>query len=759
MRRARRVLGLGVTMALTALTGVFAQTGTVRGVVHTSAGEVLEQASVWVKGTRKGTKTAKNGRYRLNDVPAGNQEIEVSHVGMARLRVPVQVHSGEETILDIRVPEAQNALQEVVVTGQYEPQSLRQSVYQVRTIGPERLQARAAMTLTGVLNTELGIRFSNDPALGTSDIQLMGMSGRNVKILLDGVPMLDRGDQRESLNQIDINSVERIEIVEGPMSVSYGSDALAGVINIITKKPGKESLSALARIQEETAGKEYAAFSGKGSHLASLQLSGRRNNWHASVGGSRNQFGGWQGTSLTRTKDWHQKDQWLGNGVAGFTKETFSVSYRLDALQEKILALGAVNENTRDARDQNFITRRYMHQLQSSWKVSDGFSANGVLAYTDYSRRTQTTILNLTTGQRTLSTGTGEQDVSGFDNAMLRLTGRYRASPKVSFQPGLEINRDAASGARIEGRPVIVDAAFYVSSEIKPTEAITIRPGLRFIKNSVYAAPPVIPSLNTRFGLTKTLDLRLAYARGFRSPALRELYFTFFDASHSIRGNPDLKAEYSNSFNGSLAWQPVMRKDFVVTSTLGGFYNDFHNLIGYGNDAADPQVTVMINVDRFKTTGVTFNQVFNRKNLQVNVGYSYIGRFNQLSATRNELPQFVWSPEVNLNLLYTFSFQTRVNLFYKYTGPRTSYQTTTNASGETMVTPGKTQGFHTADITASQPLFKGLTLNGGARNLFDVTSLTNTAVSTGSAHSTGGPVPMSYGRSYFLGLTWSWSTH
>ncbi|MBO9641424.1 MAG: carboxypeptidase-like regulatory domain-containing protein, partial [Siphonobacter aquaeclarae] len=222
MKRALRVLGLGVAMALTALTGVFAQTGTVRGVVRTSAGEVLEQASVWVKGTRKGTKTAKNGSYRLNDVPAGNQEIEVSHVGMARLRVPVQVHSGEETILDIRVPEAQNALQEVVVTGQYEPQSLRQSVYQVRTIGPERLQARAATTLTGVLNTELGIRFSNDPALGTSDIQLMGMSGRNVKILLDGVPMLDRGDQRESLNQIDINSVERIEIVEGPMSVSYG---------------------------------------------------------------------------------------------------------------------------------------------------------------------------------------------------------------------------------------------------------------------------------------------------------------------------------------------------------------------------------------------------------------------------------------------------------------------------------------------------------------------------------------------------------
>lgn len=757
MKRAIRALGWGWVGAMAALTVASAQTGVVSGTVRTSSGEVLEAASVIVKGGGAGTKTAKTGKYRLENVPAGSQEIEVSHVGAAKLRLPVQVRPNAETVLDIRLPEGQTALQEVVVTGQYEPQSLRQSVFQVRTIGPERLQARAATTLSGILNTELGIRFSNDQAVGTSDIQLMGMSGRNVKILLDGVPMLDRGDQRESLNQIDINSVERIEIVEGPMSVSYGSDALAGVINIITKKPGKESLSVLARVQEETAGEEYAAFSGKGSHLAGLQLSGRKRGWNASAGGSRNQFGGWQGASVSRTKDWHQKDQWLGNGTVGFSGKTFSVSYRLDALQEKIFALGAVNENTKDARDQTFITRRYMHQLQSSWKISDRLSTNGVLAYTDYSRRTQTTILNLTTGQRTLSTGAGEQDIAGFQNGMLRLTARYRASDRVSVQPGLEINRDAASGARIEGSPVIVDAALYVSSEIKPTESITIRPGLRFIKNSVYAAPPVIPSLNTRFALTKTLDLRLAYARGFRSPALRELYFTFFDASHSIKGNPNLKAEYSNSFNGSLAWQPVMRKDLVLTSTLGGFYNDFHNLIGYGNDAKDPQVTVMVNVDRFKTTGVTFNQAFNRKNMQVNAGYSYIGRFNQLSETRSGLPDFVWSSEINLNVLYTFKSGTSVNLFYKYTGRRTSYQTSTGTDGNLQVSLGETQGFHTMDLTGSQPLFKGLALNAGAKNLFDVTRLTNTATASGGGHSTNGPVPMSYGRSYFLGLTWRWS--
>src|SRR6187455_846738 len=117
------------------------------------------------------------------------------------------------------------SLEEVVITGQYKPQSLKNSVYQVRVIKNEKIRLSGAVNVQQVLNSQLGFRFSNDNTIGTTDIQLNGMNGRNVKILLDGVPMVDRGDTRESLNQVDINTIERIEIVEGPMSVSYGSDA------------------------------------------------------------------------------------------------------------------------------------------------------------------------------------------------------------------------------------------------------------------------------------------------------------------------------------------------------------------------------------------------------------------------------------------------------------------------------------------------------------------------------------------------------
>src|SRR4051812_35201402 len=141
-------------------------------------------------------------------------------------------------------------LNDVVVTGQYKPQSLKNSVYQVRTITREYIQQRGATSILGVLDYELGVRFSNDATLGETDVELMGMSGANVKVLLDGVPLADRGSTRQSLTQIDVNTIERIEIVEGPMSVVYGTDALAGVINIITKKNSNSTLSLYARIQE-----------------------------------------------------------------------------------------------------------------------------------------------------------------------------------------------------------------------------------------------------------------------------------------------------------------------------------------------------------------------------------------------------------------------------------------------------------------------------------------------------------------------------
>lgn len=652
-------------------------------------------------------------------------------------------------------------LKEVVVTGQFEPQSLRQSVYQVRTINQETIRQRAATNVQSILNTELGIRFSNDLALGTADISLMGMSGQNVKILLDGVPLLDRGATKESLNQIDVRTIERIEIVEGPMSVVYGSDALAGVINIITKKgiEDNQKFSVDASVQEETAGDEYRGFSGSGLHNESVSAAWQGNKWNASAGVTRNEFGGWKENREAdpTVREWHPKSQWLGTGTIGRTTKKLNVWYRLNYLNENILSKEKtfIDTDTKQltALDREFITDRFTHQVQTEWQLNDHWHFNGIASWQDYRRKTQTTSVNMENGDRRLYLKeAGAQDESRFDSKVFRAFAVHKWSSLVSIQTGIDINLNKGFGDRIDGTRSIEDYAVFASAEISPVQRINIRPGLRFMHNSVYDAPPVIPSLNTKFSLTDKLDLRLAYAYGFRAPALRELYFSFHDASHDIDGNPDLKAEHSNSLTGSLAWQAWQNSTTRYSFTAGGFYNQFENMITLGNvDTQNPGLFTYINVLKNRTTGLTINNSLYWKSLHVSAGFSYIGVYNLFSEEDASLPTLMWTPEVNSTITYYFDkIGTSLSAFYKFTGTRSSY-TTTTVDNEQKIVSGKVQSFHWADITVTKKITKLFDLAAGIKNVFDVGQVTSSLNSDG-AHSAGGPVPVGYGRSYFMSI-------
>lgn len=318
----KHIFTLICILSLLGIQKVIAQNGEIRGKILTQDNKSFEGVNITLKDTKYGTTTNADGKFQLK-APQGNYTLIVSVLGNDKKELPVEIIAGKiQTLENIQLMENGIFLKDAVVTGQFGKQSLRNSVYQVRTIDSERIRTRGATNIQTILNTELGIRFSNDPTLGTTDIQLMGMTGQSVKILLDGIPLVDRGATRESLGQIDINTIERIEIVEGPMSVIYGTDALAGVINIITNKgDGSDNLSVSARIQEETVGKEYNAFDKKGSHNENVGVTWQKKGFQLNAGLTRNNFGGWQGDSTGRVKAWMPKEQMLFNAGIGYSKE------------------------------------------------------------------------------------------------------------------------------------------------------------------------------------------------------------------------------------------------------------------------------------------------------------------------------------------------------------------------------------------------------------------------------------------------------
>lgn len=634
-------------------------------------------------------------------------------------------------------------------------------MYQVRVITKERIQKQGATRLQDVLSNDLNIRFSYDPATGGSNITMMGMRGQNVKVLLDGVPMVGRqGTTNEiNINQIDVNSIERIEIVEGPMSVIYGADALAGVINIITKKAGPAAIAVTARLQEETVGKEYGVK--QGIHTQYVGLTLRNKGWEAGGNFGYNYFGGWKGDSTGRELTWHWKDQIIANGFLGYSNDRFNIRYRIDGLDEIITNPGNFKDIWPEAadtlaHDQEYLSRRVMQQLNAGYYVNGNLSFTGQASYTDYRRQVFSYAVSKNTGKLSMDPA-DMQSIDKLKGFTFRGTAFYKLSNSVSFQPGVDINTESGEGQRLKaGNNKIEDYAFFITSEITPSSKISIRPGLRFIKNSVYNAPPVIPSINAKLGLGKNLDLRVAYARGFRAPSLRELYFNFIDATHTVLGNPDLKAETSHSVTASLAWNKVATNNAVYTVTLNTFYNDVKNLIDYAFSATS-DTAIVANVSNSKTTGATLvgNMKYNNWNISAGVGYT--GFYNDYSETDNTLGTFEWSPEINGTVGYSFSkIGLNANLFYKYTGKKPFY-TQVNQAVELAHVEDYQMADFTLNKTFAHSFLRYFTLSAGIRNLFDTKFVNSTLAATGSVHTSGASNNLAYGRSYFAGLVFNWN--
>lgn len=354
-------------------------------------------------------------------------------------------------------------LPEVVVTGQYEPQSAENSVFRVKVIDKADLQARGAASLNEALFNELNIRLSQDLAIGNASLSLQGISGNNVKVLIDGVPLVGRNGNGVDVDlyQVDLNQIEKIEIVEGPMAVSYGANALAGVVNLVTQKStdANESAAISVSMTEETAGNEYGL--SKGKHMQHLAI---RHNFSKNLVTqfklSRNDFNGFQGAFTGRQKEWNPKEQWFLSGTGQYKfNPAHKISYSINYLDEMIedpgqtrFDISETGRKTPYAFDEEYHTRRLDQRLQSNGKLNHGLRYNLIFSYANYKRLKSRYSHNLIDESRTYTIAEGDQDSSVFNALALRGSLIKTFGSELSQETGYDINREWASGGRISGK-------------------------------------------------------------------------------------------------------------------------------------------------------------------------------------------------------------------------------------------------------------------------------------------------------------------
>ena len=218
------------------ITGLaYAQNNTIAGTISDNS-ETVPFANIYLKGTKIGTSTLEDGSYILKNIPAGTYKLQVSVLGYQDFSTKVTFKNNEHKTLDITINPASEQLEEMVVTGTLKAVSRSESPVPVEVYSPTFLKKNPTASIFEALQNVNGVRPQiNCNVCNTGDIHINGLEGPYTLVLIDGMPIVSGLGTVYGLSGIPNSLIEQIEIIKGPASTLYGSEAVGGLINIITK--------------------------------------------------------------------------------------------------------------------------------------------------------------------------------------------------------------------------------------------------------------------------------------------------------------------------------------------------------------------------------------------------------------------------------------------------------------------------------------------------------------------------------------------
>lgn len=671
-----------------------------------------------------------------------------------------------------------NKLDEVVVTGQFEPQSIKKSVFNVRVISSQDIQNLAANNLGDVLNQYLNITVRPSGNDGRSTVTMFGLDALYFKILVDNVPLANEAGfgNNVDLTQINLNDVERIEIIEGSMGVTHGANAVSGVLNIITKKSSLYKWSVSATAQEETVNNEFSLFK-EGRHIQSLKVSNNiSDHWFVALGANRNDFQGYLGdrngidyklNDGTRGYNWLPKEQLITNAMISYHKDSFRAFYKFEYLDENVDYYNTVVQSGYNpqlgsysyANDKRYFTNRYYHHLNATGKVFNQLNYNVSVSHQKQTRSVEDFRYNIQADSESANNEVRDQSME-----VLYSTGtlsNFFASDKVDLQIGYEfVNNNGFSLVQennnwIPVRKRLENYDFFVSSEIKATEKFFIRPGLRISSQSKFD-DQYASSLGLSYLFAHGIEARGSLGKSFRTPTFEELYSKQIFDGHHFTGNENLVPETSTSYEVSLKKGTRFDSGLLLSNTITASFMDIKDRIDMAfirfNESGTAEYQY-INISKYNMWNVSTTHQFRHNNWMFNVGGSLVGISRVIenqSFTSDD--KYLYSFNLNSSVSYTVpKWSTVFSAYYKYNGKTQQYVEGTSE-------------FVISDIDASQWLdasirksfFKNrFDVTIGARNILDVTNVNQTRANEGGGHASATNIMLAYGRSYYAKLTYN----
>lgn len=602
--------------------------------------EHLSFVNVQVEGTALGCLTDESGHFYLKNLPEGELTIIFSMMGYETEKRTVTLRRDTLIEMNVAIAETSFMIDNVVVTANKYETKQREVATIVNVIPPLIIESTTSNSMADVLNFQTGLRVEETCSnCGVPQIRINGLEGQYTQILMDSRPIFSSLASVYGLEQLPAGMVDRIEVIRGGGSALYGANAIAGVVNIITKEPSRNSFNI----------SNTSAFTQTGTYDINT-------NMNASVV-SENQKAGLFLFGVQRNRQQYDRDNDGYSDIPHLNSTT--VGFRSYFKTSDYSKITAEYHHTTEFRRGGYgidslqphespLTEQLKHNIDAATAKWDMYTADNkhfVSVYTSFQHIARDSYFGTNYNPNAYGKSTDIVSVTGAQYRFSYPCGIMNADLSAGAEYSYNQLRDQILGYDRNTLQRVHLGGGYVQNEWK-NKQWSILVGGRLEQHSLLDKPVFSPRANIRYTPIEPIILRLSYASGYRAPQIYEedLHVGAVGGEVSlITLDENLKPEYSHSISGSIDMYKRFGK-WDLNLTLEGFFtqlNDVFTLVENGHDAQGNLLLTRTNASGARVAGM---------NIEAKVGFGHLLTF-QAGYTYNHsryIEPLQWSENPNI---------------------------------------------------------------------------------------------------------------
>lgn len=661
-------------------------------VISANDGQPLEGANIYILGSTIGTATDCDGNFAIKRLSEGEYDVRISFSGYETIIRKIRL-TNRNFELNIKLNETDYNLEEVVVTGTKTAKKLKDTPILTELVSRKTIEKAGIVNVKDALELTMpSIEFNQDSH--GANMKLHGLGNEYVLFLVDGERIAGETSGNIDFNRLNTSNIEKIEIVKGASSSLYGSNAIGGVINIISKKNiNPFDLKLNSRFSDNNE-KSYSTV--LGINYGILNSTSTFN---------MNSSDGYDLTPETPTSKTQER----------FEDKTFTQRFEVTlSKQVKFMIKGSYYNYERfDERPIPVHPKNYSYTLGAA---ADYFATNDLSFKLEWhnDQYKKYEVLERLDNE--------EKEIYDHNFNNFRLLSNYAISSQNLLTSGFEYFDENLKTDRIKDESKDAsDFVFYAQNEYTHNSSFSLVTGFRVNNHSEYGTH-FSPQISALYKLLP-FNIRASYSRGFKAPTIKELFMDFDHfGMFFIKGNEDLKPETSNYYSLSFEYLGSF-----MNSSISLFRNELDDMIATVQDINNPNVQNYKNVANALTQGFDLLWKF-----KLPAGFSLTGGYSFLDTEDKTTGLELYGTSRHSGVFrFGYSYNSKnyslsLNLHSKLSGTKV-FESSDNQGNIDKI---ERAGYALWKLTASQILFKNYSLTLGVDNLFDYTDNVHFTVTT-----------------------------